>query len=244
MLSFFRKKEKATANSPIQVDMHSHLIPGIDDGAKDVDESLSLLRQFVAFGYKKAITTPHIYSELYPNDRVSITEGLSRLKAAVQAEGLPIEIDAAAEYFMDDHFEELLHKKELLPLHKDLVLVEMSFMALPPKAEDYIFNMRMLGYRPIMAHPERYNYLGNSLSKYARLKDLGCYLQLNLLSLNGHYGPTTQKVAEKLLKAGMIDFLGTDLHNANHSDGLHELFQSRSFNKLMQGQSFKNESLL
>ncbi len=243
MFSFFRKKDKALPEAPVRVDMHSHLIPGIDDGAKNVEESLLLIRHLIELGFQKIITTPHIYSELYPNDRASIFQGLSIVKKAVEAKQLPIEIEAAAEYFMDDHFEELLQKKELLPLHKDLVLVEMSFMGPPPKAEDYIFNMRMQGYRPIMAHPERYSYLGSSLSKYERLKDLGCYLQLNLLSLNGHYGSSTQKVAEKLLKAGMIDFLGTDLHNPVHADELQELFQSRTFKKLMQGHTFKNEGL-
>jgi len=244
MFSIFRKKDRGPLKSPVQVDMHSHLIPGIDDGAKDLQDSLSLIRQLAELGFQKLITTPHIYSELYPNDQATIIDGLSVLRTAIQEENLAVEINAAAEYFLDDHFEELLQKKELLPIHEDLVLVEMSFMAAPPKAEEYIFNMRMKGYRPIMAHPERYNYLGKSLAKFERLKDLGCYFQLNLLSLNGHYGSVTQKTAEKLLKEGMIDFLGTDLHNTSHGEELQELFQSRSFKKLVQGHSFMNDSLI
>jgi tyrosine-protein phosphatase YwqE len=243
MFSFFRNKPKAPLVSPVRIDMHSHLIPGIDDGAKTLEESLHFIKELAELGYEKLYTTPHIYHDLYPNDRTSILEKLQTLKAEVQNQAIPIEIHAAAEYFMDDHFEELLNRKELLVLKDNIVLVEMSFMAPPPKVEDYIFSMRTKGYQPILAHPERYGFLGNSLAKFERLKDLGCHFQLNLLSLSGRYGSSVQKIAKKLLKAGMIDYLGTDLHNETHLQELKSLFRSKTMTKITEKYVFKNATL-
>lgn len=243
MFSLFRKKKQSPPKSPVSLDMHSHLIPGIDDGAKDIEDSLSLIQDMVALGYRHIITTPHIYQELYPNKRETILDGLQKLRSELDRKQIPVVIDAAAEYFLDEHFHELLSKKSLLTINKNFVLVEMSFMAAPPKVEDYLFEMQMKGYRPIMAHPERYNFLSNTLDRFERLKDLGCYFQLNLLSLQGSYGSKCQKTAEKLLKAGMIDFLGTDLHNSNHLEALQELFSSHYFSKLIMPYQFTNDML-
>lgn len=243
MFSLFRKARKNTPTLPVLIDMHSHLIPGIDDGVKTLAESLLLIKSMSDLGYEKLITTPHVYYDLYPNNQSTILEGLATVKAAVLAQQIPIEIFAAAEYFMDDHFEALLNKKELLPIKDNMVLVEMSFMAPPLKLEDYIFSMCTKGYQPILAHPERYTFLGTSLNKYERLKDLGCYFQLNLLSLNGHYGSSVQKTAEKLLKAGMIDFLGTDMHNENHLHELKALLHSKTMTKIARNFTFKNAVL-
>lgn len=243
MFSIFRRNQSRTTILPVAIDMHSHLIPGIDDGVKTLEESLVLIRELAQLGYQKLITTPHIYRDLYPNDSATILAGLQLVKAAILEQQIPIEIHAAAEYFMDDHFEELLNKKELLTLKENIVLVEMSFMAPPPKVEDYIFSMRTKGYQPILAHPERYGFLGNSLTKFERFKDLGCHFQLNLLSLSGRYGSDVQKVAEKLLKAGMIDYLGTDLHNETHLQELKSLFRSKTMARITEKYVFKNAAL-
>lgn len=246
MFSFFKKNKIDIQNAyqTLAVDMHSHLIPGIDDGSKSLEESIRLLRQLIELGYKKVITTPHIYYELYPNSSDIILKGLSQLKAAMKQEGLSIEVDAAAEYFMDDHFEGLLEKDDILTIGSTkMVLVEMSFFAAPPKLYDYLFRLQTKGYQPLLAHPERYSFYNNDIKKYQDLKDRGCLFQLNLLSLQGHYGKAVQRMAEKLLKANMIDFLGTDMHHAFHAEGLVELGKSKVFQKILKEYTFKNITL-
>jgi protein-tyrosine phosphatase len=108
MFSFFRKKTPILNFSGIGVDMHSHLIPGIDDGAKTVADSLALIQGLQALGFKKIITTPHIYNEHYPNTKDGILRGLAELKTALQEAQIDMTIEASAEYFMDSHFENLI----------------------------------------------------------------------------------------------------------------------------------------
>lgn len=246
MFSFFKKNKKDAKDAyrQLKVDMHSHLIPGIDDGSKSLEESISLLRQLIELGYKKVITTPHIYYELYPNSSEIILNGLSNLKSAVKKEGLNIEVDAAAEYFMDDHFEILLEKDDILTIGSTkMVLVEMSFFAAPPKLYDYLFRLQTKGYQPLLAHPERYSFYNNDIKKYEELKDRGCLFQINLPSLQGHYGKSVQKMAEKLLKTNLVEFMGTDLHNTFHMEALEELGKSKYLENLLSKHTFRNTDL-
>src|SRR5690349_6266828 len=143
---FFKKKQSIPPLdlSWLKTDMHSHLIPGIDDGAKDITSSLQLIKGFIELGYKKIITTPHILWEIYPNTSDIINKGVAELKAALDQEGLKIEIHAAAEYFIDDHFEEELRKKTpLLCINNNLVLVEFSMVTAPFDLQKVIFDLQM-----------------------------------------------------------------------------------------------------
>ena len=227
----------------LKTDFHSHLIPGIDDGAKSIDDSLNLIKGLLKLGFKKIITTPHIYSDIYFNTSEVILNGLEIVKTAIKKEGLDVEFHAAAEYYIDQHFEELLQKGDLLPVFGKHVLVEISFYQAPPNLEDVIFNMRTRGYIPILAHPERYVYFGLDLSKYERLKDLGCKLQVNLLSLTGRYGQDVQKIAMKLINKGMVEYLATDLHNKDQLEELKTLAYSNTMSKLMKKHQFANYNL-
>ncbi len=229
---FFRKTPKYDDFSCLGVDFHSHLVPGIDDGAKTMDESLELLRGLYELGYTHVVTTPHINSAFYPNDRTTILAGLEQLQAAVLAAGIPIELGGAAEYYIDEHFENLLHQEALLPVFDDWVLVETSFFGAPPNLHELLFRMQTKGYRPILAHPERYAYLAvGDLRPYRELRERGCRLQVNLLSLNGHYGPQVQKTAEQLLRAGLVDYLCTDLHHQHHLQELPQVLERKVFRK-------------
>jgi tyrosine-protein phosphatase YwqE len=230
LFNFFKKNNTAAplGYRDLKTDMHSHLLPGIDDGAPTLEESLSLIRQLKALGYQKLVTTPHIYTEFYPNTSAIIQEKLALVRQACAAEGIDITIDAAAEYFMDDHFAQLLEKGDLLPLWDNLVLVEMSFMGAPPQLEQYLFRLQTKGFVPVLAHPERYGFMHHDLRQYERLKDLGCKFQLNLLSLTGYYEKNVVQTAEKLLHKGWIDFLGTDLHHQRHMDHLKAGEQSKA----------------
>ena len=244
MFFFKKKKESATGLSWLQTDMHSHLIPGIDDGAPDLAASVELIRGFLALGYKKIITTPHILWEMYPNTPEIITKGLGELRAELVAQEIDIEISAAAEYFIDEHFtKELADKKPLLAIKDNLVLVEISTVTAPFDFKEVLFEMQMQNYRPVIAHPERYIYLKNNKAIFEELKDAGCLLQLNLLSLTGHYGVGVQELAEYLMKEEYYDFAGTDLHHAKHLEGLNRLAGSPFLTRLKDSAQIKNHLL-
>ncbi len=225
--------------------MHSHLLPGIDDGAKNMEDSLALIRKLQGLGYKKLYTTPHVMADLYPNTPEIILGKLEELRAALKAAQIDIEIGAAAEYLMDEAFGEKIKKGNLLTLPGNRVLVEMSFVSPPPNLDQYIFQLQTKGYKVIIAHPERYLFYRDQFDKYISFKERGCELQLNLLSLIGYYGKPTQDTARKLLKAGLVDYLGTDLHHIRHAENLEELLQDKSVGKILEkhiGSSiFKNK---
>ena len=231
MLKFFKnilKKNKPLESFAfLHTDIHSHLIPGIDDGAPDLETSVALIKGLQALGFKKLITTPHIMADLYPNTPEIIREGLADVRAALEAENIDIAIDAAAEYLMDEGFADKIQAGNLLTLGDNYVLVEMSFISPPPNLDQLLFQLQTKGYRPIMAHPERYSYYGSDLSNFERLKDRGCLLQLNLLSLSGYYGPDVRRVAVKMLQTGLFDLAGTDLHHEKHLHALQVMLQDK-----------------
>jgi tyrosine-protein phosphatase YwqE len=243
MFSFLKRGKPLGSYGFLEVDMHSHLLPGIDDGAKDMEDSLSLIRALVGMGYKKLITTPHVMADLYPNTPEVIRERLSAVRAAVQDAGIAVELDAAAEYMMDEGFEAILESGELLALPGKRVLVEMGFIAAPPKLDQYLFRLQTKGYRPVLAHPERYLFFREDFGRYRELKERGCALQLNLLSLTGYYGKPVRENAVALLKAGLIDFLGTDLHHERHVERLRVGLEDREIGRLLEGLELRNLDL-
>jgi tyrosine-protein phosphatase YwqE len=197
--------------------MHSHLIPGIDDGSKDLEMSLRLITGLRDLGYRKLITTPHVNGDFYPNTAGTIRSGLAAVQTALEDRQIDIGIDAAAEYLLDDKFSSILDSGEpLLTFNGNWVLVEFSFVVPAISAMDTLFNLQMKGYQPVLAHPERYLYFGAEKGWYDRLRNAGCLFQLNLLSLRGHYGKMAHQLAGYLIKKRYVDLLGTDLHHENH----------------------------
>lgn len=239
------KKINGKANlSLLKTDMHSHLLPGIDDGSPDIKTSLELIRGMMELGYSKLITTPHIMWDMYKNTREIILEKLELLQAAVRAEGLNVEINVAAEYFLDDYVEKLVQNNEpLLTVSGKMVLVEFSMAHPSMSLKGILFNMQMQGYQPIIAHPERYIYLERNKEFYEELKDIGCLFQCNLLSLTGHYGKTQQDIAQYLIKKGYYELLGTDLHHARHLDALHNPELGNYLQKLVDSGKIINDQL-
>ena len=201
----------------LHADMHSHLLPCIDDGAPDVSTSVYLIRGMIELGYQKLITTPHIYPDLYPNNRDTILNAHKLLTEQLRQENIGIDIKPAAEYFIDEMFSARLEKgEELLTIKDNMVLIEISFVSPPRELNHVIFDMVTGGYQPIIAHPERYNYYHHQKDTYEQFKHQGCLLQVNMLSLLGYYGKQVQDTAIYLAKNGMIDFVGTDLHHGRH----------------------------
>ena len=241
----FRKKNTKSLNLGwLETDMHSHLLPGIDDGSPSLQTSVKFIRGFAELGFKKIITTPHIFWELYPNTPEIIHRKLDEVREALTSEGINIELHAAAEYFMDDHFNELLRKKTpLLTISGNMVLVEFSMVAAPLDLQEVIFNLQMLDYQPVLAHPERYTYLNRRRELLENLKTTGCLFQLNLLSLTGYYGEQVQELAEYLLENDYYDLAGTDLHHERHLSMLQKLTDLPYYQQMETQRVFKNHLL-
>ena len=247
MFNLFSKKKTKGARidySVFKTDMHSHLLPGIDDGSRDIEMSLELIRGMKELGYKKLITTPHIIWDMYKNTPEIVNTKLEELRAAVKEAGIDVELHAAAEYFLDEHVEELLSKKEpLLTISGNKVLTEFS-MAFPSlNTKDILFDMQMQGYQPVIAHPERYIYLQQNKEFYRELKDIGCLFQLNILALSGHYGRSVKDLAEYLLNNGFYDLVGTDLHNFHHLEALQYAEMTAPLRKLIESGQISNNQL-
>ncbi|MBU0941593.1 MAG: histidinol phosphatase [Bacteroidetes bacterium] len=198
------------------VDIHSHLLPGIDDGARTFADSLRLTKALQSFGVTQIITTPHIIQHVWDNSQEDI-EALSTItKSNLETENILIPFKAAAEYLMDDQFVRLFQSKNLLTLKDNYVLVEMSYINAPIQLYTILFDLQVAGYTPILAHPERYLFYQNNFDEYKKLKRAGCLFQLNLLSVVGYYGALINKTAEKLLSQGLYDYVGSDVHHDNH----------------------------
>lgn len=210
------------------MDIHNHILPGIDDGAKDTEESIALIRGFAEFGVSNFISTPHIMHNFYDNTSKTIFKSLEELKAALLAEKIKnVSIEAAAEHMIDDNFEHLLESDAIMRIRKEYLLIEMSFLQPPihfDEAIDGIFNK---GLFPILAHPERYNFIRSQSNKYSQFKKRGILFQLNLLSLGDYYDPETRKKAIKLIEEGFIDFIASDAHSIKHLEALKNISLSK-----------------
>ena len=245
MFSFFSKKTTSPADfSFLATDFHSHLIPEIDDGSKSVEDSVNMIRGLKALGFSKIITTPHIIGDYYPNTPEIIRAGLKKVIAGLKMAKIDITLEVAAEYFLDDYFENILKTNvELLSFGKKYLLVEFSTFTPPNNGLDLIFQLKTRGYQPILAHPERYIYYANQFDQLEKIKNAGCLFQVNLLSLAKHYGDAQKKLGIRLLKSGMVDFLATDCHRMGHLDQIKKVFKDRTVRKLIEQTTFRNSEL-
>lgn len=242
---FKKKKQSFTDFSEIAVDLHSHVLPGLDDGSPSLEESVKMLKLWVELGYKKIITTPHVNHSFYPNTKEKILGQMYHLQDVIEEEGIALELEASGEYQLDDWFIGLLDSGEVIPFgEEDYILVELPFLEASFSFEKILDKISDAGYVPILAHPERYNYLAEDFAKYVALKERGLLFQLNMNSLNGSYGRQKQKTAERLIKEGMIDFVGSDAHFVEHLQSLDKLRRNGAFRKLVGGGALCNSQLL
>lgn len=244
MLSFLFKKRPTNLNlSMIGVDIHSHLIPSIDDGANSMETASELVKRMVDLGFKRIITTPHIMSGQYPNSQQEIFTGLDSLKQWLKRDKIDIPISAAAEYFLDETFLDLLDSDNLLTLPNNHLLVEMSQLSPFDGLSDYLFKIQLKGYSTILAHPERYSYYHNNYGQYEALKEKGVLFQVNILSLLGYYGRHISKIAHRLVKDNMVELLATDIHHMRHVNYINENITSRELQKILSNYEFQNSTL-
>ena len=227
-----------------KVDIHSHLIPAIDDGSKSMNDSIDLIKGLHSLGFQKIITTPHTMSHRFPNSKETILEGYKQLQAELKIQNIDIVLEVASEYYLDEHFLELLERRELLTFGENYLLFEHCYGIKPLNYENNIFEMKVSGYQPVLAHPERYLFMHKDFKMYERLKEQGVLFQLNLNSLGGYYSKEVAKVASKLVDAGFIDFLGSDTHHQKHLTHLKQNLNFKQIERIFLKNNILNEQLL
>ncbi|RFZ91745.1 capsular biosynthesis protein [Mucilaginibacter conchicola] len=247
MFGLFKKKKEATARNPnlsysgIIVDMHSHVLPGIDDGAQNPQESIVLIQKMMELGIKKIIATPHIMVDYYRNEPETINAALAVLKAELAAQNIDIDVSAAAEHYFDETFEKRVTERRVMTMGDNYVLFELSFINQPPNVIAIIQKMKDMGYKPILAHPERYGYM--SIEQMENIRSWGCDLQLNTISLTGYYGKHVQKKAEEMVDNKIVDFISSDMHHPRHAAAFEKALGTAYLEKLLTDYPLKNSLL-
>jgi protein-tyrosine phosphatase len=233
--NIFGKQEKRPhyKQMPFTFDMHSHLIPGVDDGSQSIEESLEMILAFQELGYKKLVTTPHNNSDFYQDNADVITEGYKELLSELETRKIGMELGLSAEYYIDSYFISKIEKGELSHFGNKYVLIETSLSAYPHNFRDVLFELKVHGYQPVFAHPERYSYLWQNKKLYFDFKDSELLFQLNLMSLSSLYSPQVRKIAEMLIDEKLVDFAGTDAHDLNHLQMISKIMNTPYFNKLV-----------
>ncbi|HEX2898170.1 MAG TPA: CpsB/CapC family capsule biosynthesis tyrosine phosphatase [Bacteroidia bacterium] len=245
---FGGQSSEAAPFGKLRVDIHSHLIPGIDDGSSSMEESMEMIKALHALGYRKLITTPHIMSDAYRNTPEGIRKGVEQLRQGVKAIGLDIELEGAAEYYLDDGFSKTMGQRELLTFggDKKYLLVETSYVAKPMGMHDVIFELITKGYTPVLAHPERYQYLWSedAVEEVRLMRNRGMMIQVNLTSFGGRYSKRATTIACELAKEDLIDFIGTDLHRPLQLETLRKAYNSsKELRQLVDGERLLNTGL-
>lgn len=234
VFNWFKKSKPAVQGDPIRTDIHSHLLPGLDDGVQDYEQAEEIINRFIALGYRKLITTPHIMSDSYRNTPEIIRDSLAKLKLHLQKKNIVIDISAAAEYYLDEELISKLEKNEpLLTFGQNYLLFETNFMTEPLQLKDFIFQLATKGYNPVLAHPERYIFLQHNMEKLEDLLNRGVLFQVNTSSLSGYYSKDAQRTAQKLIDKGWIHFLGSDCHMMQHVTLLEQVQSARYFQKAL-----------
>lgn len=228
MFHFFRKK-KVDPITEWPVDMHSHLIPGVDDGAKSPVESYEILKTLRQLGMKKWVTTPHIFFEYYRNDAHSIQAGFNELVSFYKSQLDDFDISFSAEYYFDEHLQREVIEQNILTFGNRFLLFETNMYSEPLDLDDFIFKAGLNGYQLILAHPERYHYLAGNFKRIEELRDKGVYMQVNMLSFLGYYSNDARRMAREMTDLGLVDFLGTDCHNQQQAILLSEVASDQYF---------------
>ena len=241
-MKFFNFFNLFNYTNPIKVDIHSHLLPGIDDGVRTIEESVAIIKKFKLLGYSKLITTPHVISDLYPNSRETIAQKLQEIQYALKEENINIDIEASAEYYVDIEFLKLIENDELIPFMGNYILFETDYGSKPMILEQVIYRLQEKGYIPVLAHPERYRYLQNDIELYKSLKAHGVLFQVNIKSLQNR-SKTIYKIALQLIKLGLVDFVGSDVHKMRDIVKLKKTLQSSAYKNAIKNNTLLNNQL-
>lgn len=247
MLNLFKHKTKQLNEdidlSVLKTDIHSHLIPDVDDGSKSMEESISLLKQLEGFGYKKIITTPHVFYNSFPQGIKVLDDKLEELKSNAKFNGISLEIEVGGEFLLDDDIKARIKTKEIKTFGDNYLLIEFPMGIEPKGYEAWLFDLQLEGYNLILAHPERYLYFAKQKNKYIGFKDRGILFQINIASLSGYYGTDIKENAEYLIKEGMVEMVGTDCHGQRHIDAIKRTLRMPSLKYLIDSGKLINNKL-
>jgi len=233
VINWFKKKSSRT-NPGLATDIHSHLLPGLDDGVRTLDESESIIKIFQQLGYTKIITTPHVMQDHYRNTPETISKALLQVQEHLAKKGYTITLEAAAEYYLDENLTRQIEiNSSLLTFGNNYLLFETNFLSEPLNMNEFIFQATTKGYRLVLAHPERYVYLQNNVSRIEDLIDRGIFFQLNIASIAGAYSKQVQSLANKLIDRGFVHFIGSDCHHIQHANLIEDVQHSRYFKKAL-----------
>ena len=246
MLKWFSKKQIEVELDPLnfsvlKTDIHSHFIPGIDDGSPDMETTIFLIKEMQGLGFKKVITTPHVMSDFYKNTSDIILKGLTDIRSELKVQNINMEIEAAAEYYIDYDFEQKIGKEKFLTFGDNYILVELSFMEAPKNLFDIIFKLQLEGYKVVLAHPERYAFF--TMDDYEELVNRGVLLQINWLSIIGYYSPQIEQKTKDLIEADMVSFIGSDCHNMNHAELYKKCQTKKAWHDLNNSSKLLNNTL-
>lgn len=244
--NIFSKNTNAAVSdySAVAVDIHSHLIPGIDDGSSSLEDSLQYIKELKKLGFKKLVITPHISENYFKNSQEDILSGFEKLKTHIAENNIDIDLEVAAEYQIDEAFEDKMNAGKLLTFGDKYLLVELSYFSPYINLNSVLYELNISGYNIILAHPERYEYMQKDISRYDDLKSRDVMFQLNTISLAKFFGPQTKKTAEMLIDNKMIDFIGSDLHNMLYINSLQKSLSEKHLEKLIASGNLKNHKLL
>lgn len=246
-MSWFKPRAKAVAAaqdySALRTDVHSHLIPGVDDGAQTLDQTVALLQGFKAMGYQRVITTPHIRADIYLNEAQDLRRRHAELLTEPRVQAVGVAIELAAEYYLDEHFLALLERDELLSFAGRHLLIETDHQQRNVGLKSVVERLRAAGYQPVLAHPERYAYGWADPRYFLPLREAGLLLQVNITAFSGHYGKQILRVAEQLADWGVVDLLGSDCHKTEHQGLMRRALQNPHLQQLLQSPVIKNAAL-
>jgi tyrosine-protein phosphatase YwqE len=234
VFDWVRKKEPTKNLNQLRTDIHSHLLPRLDDGVQSYEESEDVILHFQQLGYRKLITSPHVMSDTYKNTPEKILARLAKLRTYLQSQEIDVQIDAAAEYYLDEQvFKMIENNQKMLTFGKNFLLFETNFLNEPFNMKEFIFLATTKGYKPVLAHPERYAYLQNNIDKAEDLLDRGVLFQINISSITGFYSKIVQTTANKLIDRGWVHLLGSDCHHLQHVRLVEEAQQLKYFQKAL-----------
>ena len=227
---FKRKREQVKLF--YHTDVHCHILPGVDHGSQSVEQSLEMLRAQAEMGIDSVILTSHVTAVTFENTRESLMDAFLKLKDAVTDDGLDMKLYLSAEYRMDEYFDKEYAADHLIPMPGNHILLENSFQQELMNLNELLFDLQVKGYRTILAHPERYSYYSRRRKRYEELHNAGARFQINILSFTGYFGEEARESALWFAKNGMIDYLGSDMHNLKHAHIIMDYLNSKEWKKL------------
>ena len=233
MFNFFRRSREQTKLF-YETDVHCHILPGVDHGSQNIAESLELLRTEIDMGIKRVVCTSHVTAETFENTPESLTKAFEELKKAVAEEGLPIELFLSAEYRIDEYWQKQYAAGQILPMPGKYILLENSFIQELIGMDEMMFELQVKGYKPILAHPERYRYYHSRHDRYEKLHSSNVVFQVNILSLAGYFGPGPREAALWLIDNNLCNMLGSDMHNMEHAKVIMDYINSKEWRRLIE----------